>query len=96
MSTYYVTRVRKETTTGKDAHEHIIGVVTNDNIYYTNLEVVNSIHAGNEWYTLVQGEPLAKIKELTYCPHAACYHKPYLTTHPDHTTRNNLENLPRG
>lgn len=36
------------------------------------------------------------IKVKGYCPQKVCYHKPYLTTAPDHTTKNNLESLPRG
>jgi hypothetical protein len=96
MSTFYVTKVRKETTTGSDPHRHIIGVITDTNYYYTNQQVVDSIDAGNDWYTFVPGEPLAKIKKLAYCPRTSCYHKPYLTTAPDHTTKNNLDNLPEG
>ena len=93
MASYDVTRVRKESV--RD-HEHIIGVVTRANIYYTNQEVHTSIDGGNTWETYVPGEPQARIKKLAYCPHPSCYHKPYLTTAPDHSKKNNLENLPRG
>ncbi|XYH94656.1 DUF3892 domain-containing protein [Sorangium sp. So ce1128] len=98
MGTYYVTKVRKQTVTNKDgtSHEHIVGVVTNIGIFYTNKAVVDSIDAGHDWYTEVDKEPRAKIKKLKSCSRSGCTHSPYLTTNPDHTTRNNLENLPRG
>src|SRR2546421_7350600 len=97
MATYDVTKVRKEKAgTGNNAHEHIIGVIASSGTFSTNQQVVDSIKAGNTWQTSVPGEPKAKIKELRFCPHSACTHTPYLTTHPDHTTKNNLENLPRG
>ena len=89
---YDVTKVRKEKS---EHHEHIIGVITSANIYYTNQEVVTSIKGGNTWQTSVPGEPKATIKEMAYCPHPACYHKPYLTTEADSSKKNNLENLPR-
>jgi hypothetical protein len=99
MATYYVTKVRKENSTGTGGtpHEHIVGVITDSGVYYKNQQVADSIDAGNEWYTQVPGEPNAKIKKLARCSHASgCSHKPYLTTEPDHTKKNNLENLPRG
>lgn len=97
MSTYNVTKVRKEKVTKEgQSHEHIIGVITESDVYYKNQEVVDSINANNEWYTKVAGEPKAKIRKKDYCPHSTCLHKPYLTTEPDHSTKNNLENLPRG
>lgn len=97
MATYNVTKVRKEKVTIEgSSHEHIIGVVTDAGNYCTNKSVVDSINAGNTWQTSVPGEPKAKIREQTYCPKASCFHKPYLTTYPDHSEKNNLENLPRG
>ncbi len=94
----YLTKMRKETVRNNagSSHEHIIGVITNPGAYYTNLDVVDSITALGDWYTSVEGQPKAKIRPLAYCPKADCYHKPYLTTDPDHTVKNNLENLPRG
>lgn len=97
MATFYVEKVRKEYA-GKDddRHEHIIGVLVGDGTYYTNAEVETSLNAGNVWYTYVPKEPSATIQVKSYCPQWVCYHKPYLTTEADHTTKNNLENLPRG
>jgi hypothetical protein len=97
MATYDVTKVRKETVrTNNGTHEHIIGVLPTSGLYYSNAEVVSSIQSGNVWQTYVPGEPRARIKELRFCPQPGCLHSPYLTTHPDHSTKNNLENLPRG
>lgn len=98
MGTNYVTKVRKQTVANKDgtSHEHIVGVVTNLGRFYTNKEVVDSIDTGHDWYTEVDKEPRAKIKKAGSCARSGCLHSPYLTTSPDHTTRNNLENLPRG
>jgi hypothetical protein len=96
MTTFYVKKVRKESVrSASGVHEHIIGVVTNGS-FYTNKQVVDSIEAKNDWFTDVEGQPKAKIRPLGYCPKSDCRHKPYLTTDPDHTTRNNLENLPTG
>lgn len=98
MGANYVTKVRKQTVANKDgtSHEHIVGVVTNLGRFHTNKEVVDSIDAGHDWYTEVDKEPRAKIKKAGSCARSGCLHSPYLTTNPDHTTRNNLENLPRG
>jgi Protein of unknown function (DUF3892) len=96
--TYYVKKVRKESvrTNSGGIHEHIVGVLTAANTYYSNKDVVDSIGASNDWFTDVEGEPKAKIRPLSYCPVSDCYHKPYITTDADSSRRNNLENLPRG
>jgi Protein of unknown function (DUF3892) len=76
------------------SHEHIKGVCTSAGISYTRREVVDSIAAGNEWVTSRNGSS-ARIKPMDFCPAARCIARPYITTAPDHTTVNNLENLPR-
>ncbi|MFZ5479079.1 MAG: DUF3892 domain-containing protein [Myxococcota bacterium] len=97
MSSYYAKKVRKEKAgSGNNSHEHIVGVLTGDGVFHSNKAVTDSIDNGNDWYTEVSGEPKAKIRKVSYCPQSACLHSPYLTTHPDHTEKNNLENLPRG
>ena len=54
MSTYTVTKVRKELSAdGK--HKHIEGVCTSDGADYTRKEVVDSIDAGNTWKTSADG-----------------------------------------
>ena len=87
-----VTKVRKETSTD-GTHRHLEGVCTIDETHYSRGQVVASINAGEDWYTSAGGHQ-ARIKPMTYCPAPACRAQPYITTAPDHTTVNNLENLP--
>jgi Protein of unknown function (DUF3892) len=91
----YVTHVRKEGSgVGTNHHEHIVGVCPESGGFRSNQEVVDSIKAGETWRTKARDGSTALIKPMTYCPHPACLHKPYITTYPDHTTVNNLDNLP--
>lgn len=87
-----VTKVRKETSSD-GTHHHIEGVCTEGGTYYTRKQVVDGIDGGQAWETSGGGKT-ARIKKLTYCPASGCYATPYITTAPDHTTQNNLENLP--
>jgi hypothetical protein len=87
-----VTQVRKEQGQGV-THEHIEGVCVSG-VHYTRAQVVASIRGGESWYTSAGGQT-ARIKPMDYCPSSGCYATPYITTEPDHTTTNNLENLPR-
>ena len=92
--TYYVTRVSKSLS-ADNSHEHIVGVWTTANTYHSNADVIASINNGNVWLTQAAGAPFATIKPLPFCPTNGCFHKPYITTAPDHSRANNLENLPR-
>lgn len=92
MSKQLVTKVRKQICSQR--FHHIVGVLTNDGQFHSNETVVNSIAAGQKWVTSVPSEPEATIKRLATCPR--CNYGPYLTTAPDHSTKNNLENLPQG
>ena len=87
-----VTHVRKELS-ADGSHRHIEGVCTQEGTHYTRAEVVASINAGKVWRTSAGGTS-AVIKPLPYCPASDCNARPYITTAPDHTTINNLENLP--
>ena len=91
MATYFVTKVRKETSADR-THRHIEGVCTNSGTHYTRKEVVTSIDAGNLWKTSADGYE-ATIEKITYCPQAACLATPYIKTKPDSTKKDNLENL---
>ncbi len=91
MATYVVTKVRKEVS-ADGTHRHIEGVCTSANVHYTRREVVDSIDAGNAWKTSADGYE-AVIKKIPYCPRPACYASPYITTKPDSTKKDNLENL---
>jgi hypothetical protein len=88
-----VTRVRKEQSDDR-SHEHIEGVCTTDGVHHTRRRVADGIDAGETWWSQGGGK-LARIKKITYCPRPACRATPYITTEPDHTTANNLEDLPR-
>lgn len=90
MSTYVVTQVRKEAC-GDGLHLHIEGVCTNAGLHYTRQEVVDSLGAGNSWKTQ-SGIVEATIHPMAKCPR--CSATPYITTNPDGTKVDNLDNLP--
>ncbi len=94
MATYTVTRVRKETSSD-GSHRHLEGVITDAGVHYTRREVVDSINAGNTWKTSAGGYS-ATIRPMSYCFRANCYASPYITTNPDSSKLDNLENLPEG
>jgi hypothetical protein len=94
MSTYTVTKVRKERS-ADGSHRHIEGVITTANVHYTRREVVASIDAGNTWNTSANGQT-ATIHKMGYCPQSTCLASPYTKTGADGTVANNLENLPEG
>jgi hypothetical protein len=75
-------------------HKHIASVKTKADVVYTRAEVVKSLDGGNAWTTEGTDGSSAKIHKATYCPHGSCTLGPYITTAPDHTTKNNLDNLP--
>jgi hypothetical protein len=87
-----VVGVRKELSSDR-THRHIAGVCTTADLYYTREQVVKSLDSGESWKTQGSDGSQASIKKITYCPAPSCYLKPYITTAPDHTTKNNLDNL---
>jgi uncharacterized protein DUF3892 len=87
------TRVRK-VQSDDGSHEHIEGVCTADGTHYTRGYIASRIDAGEVWFSQGGGQQ-ALIKKITSCPRPACLASPYITTAPDHSTANNLENLPR-
>lgn len=94
MASYTVTKVRKEWSANRD-HRHIEGVITNAGVHYTRAEVVRSLQAGSSWETSCDGYRAA-IRSVNHCPKSGCAASPYITTNPDSTTKDNLENLPEG
>lgn len=94
MSTYTVTKVRKELSTD-GTHRHLEGVITNAGVHYTRRQVTDSITAGNTWQTSAGGYT-ATIRKVTYCRRPACLATPYIETNPDSSRLDNLENLPEG
>ena len=87
------TRVRKVRAPGGE-HEHIAGVCTVVGAYVSRQDVASSLDAGEEWWS-EGGGTRARIHKAPYCPVPGCLTFPYLTTAPDHTATNNLENLLR-
>ena len=91
MSTYTVTKVRKELSSD-GTHRHIEGVCTSNGTHYTRKQVVDSINAGNTWETSAGGYT-ATIKAIGFCPANGCLATPYIKTKPDSTKKDNLDNL---
>ena len=87
-----VTKVRKERSLS-GTHDHIEGVCTATGDHYTRAEVVAGLDRGEDWHTSAGGAT-AEIRKIETCPHPGCLLTPYITTEPDHTTSNNLDNLP--
>ena len=75
-------------------HKHISEVKTDAALKYSRAEVVAGLARGESWKTKGSDGSQATIKKITYCPAAACLLTPYITTAPDHTKDNNLDNLP--
>ncbi|HUP68367.1 MAG TPA: DUF3892 domain-containing protein [Acidimicrobiales bacterium] len=87
-----VTKVRKEQSKSR-THEHIEGVCTSDGVHHSRAEVVAGLRLGEDWHTSAGGTT-AEIRVIEECPYLGCKETPYITTAPDHTTANNLDNLP--
>jgi uncharacterized protein DUF3892 len=89
-----VVKVRKELS-NDGTHEHIKGVCTTADVYYSRAEVVRGIAKGERWVTRGPTGAEAEIRPLAYCPGSACLAAPYITTRRDSSRDDNLENLPR-
>ena len=89
---FIVTGTQKEVAPDR-YHMHIKAVCVRTGQSYTRAQVVASIATGEKWYTLGKDGTYAEIKLLGKCPVAGCTEVPYLTTRPDHSTANNLDNL---
>jgi hypothetical protein len=88
-----VTRVRKQLS-ADGTHWHIEGVCTDDETYLPRSDVVARIDGGEAWLASGGGVEVT-IRTIVCCPLPPCSASPYLTTAPDHTAANNIENLPR-
>jgi Protein of unknown function (DUF3892) len=95
MATYPVTNVRMGASDQGGRHEHIVGACVSDGRIFERRRIVDSIRAGDRWVTRVPGAPDAIIHPIATCPHVGCLANPYITTSPDGTKRNNLDDLPR-
>ncbi len=87
-----ITRVTKEFSRDR-THQHIAGVCTADNGRYTRQQVVDGVGRGEVWETS-DGRTRARVKVIRFCPASGCLVTPYITTAPDHSITNNLDNLP--
>jgi len=96
MATYKVTKVRKEAPPANPAHKHLVGVLTDDGVYHSIQEVVDSIARGDTWWTAAPGEPEAEIVPLRTCPGQWCQRSPYLQSVPGDSLASDLEKLPHG
>ena len=93
---YTVTKVRMEWSSYPRTHEHIEGVCTvPGGTHYARADVVASIARGDSWFTLAADGTSARVKPMSGCPVVGCPATPYITTAPDHSRTNNLDNLPR-
>ena len=88
-----VTGVRKELS-GDGTHWHIAGVCTEDGRHHSRADVAARIDDGEAWYSS-DGKSHVRIRTIVSCPMPACSASAYLTTTPDHSASNNLENLQR-
>jgi hypothetical protein len=88
-----VTRVRK-VRAPEGQHEHLAGVCTAEGSYFSRQEVASSLDAGEEWWS-EGGGTRTRIRKASFGPVQGCLTFPYLTTAPDHSPANNLENLSR-
>ncbi len=96
MTVHKVTKVRKEAPALNPSHEHVVGVVTDDGVYHTVQEVVDSIGRGDQWQASAPGEPEAPIRPEPFCPGDWCMQRPYLSSEPGTSLATDLEKLPRG
>ncbi len=86
-----VHRVRREPSVS-GSHTHIAGVCAADG-YVSRADLVASLHRSEVWWTEADGRR-ARIRTVAHCHVPGCSLTPYVTTAPDHTRANNLENLP--
>jgi Protein of unknown function (DUF3892) len=93
MATYIVDRVHK-VWSADHSHQHIESVCLIGGGHVSRTRVVASVDAGEEWRTRGRDGSSARIRTRAFCPHPTCYERWYITTDPDHTPANNLDNLP--
>jgi hypothetical protein len=85
-----IVRVRKEASASGN-HKHISRVKTTADVEYTRQDVINSINAGNEWFSQSPGGVQARVR-VRPCRYGDLTQ--YIRTDADSTTSDNLDNLP--
>lgn len=89
MASYTINAVRKEPAAVPVVHQHIAAVRLSSSQSLTRAQVISCIRAGDTFTTV--GNPPGRVY-VHACPY--CHSGDYITTHPDNTTTNNLDNLP--
>lgn len=89
MASYTINAVRKEPAAAPIVHQHIAAIRTTTGQTMSRAEVIRKISLRDTFTTV--GNPRGRIY-VHPCPY--CHSGDYITTHPDHTTTNNLDNLP--
>lgn len=89
MASYTINAVRKEPVAAPVSHQHIASVRLTDGSTLTRAQVIQKINGGDTFTT--SGYPAGRVY-VHNCPR--CGTGDYITTHPDATTTNNLDNLP--
>lgn len=90
MATYLITKVHKEPVHAPYTHQHIAKVELSDGTRYTRQQIIDRINAGDSFYTYYQGQTAWVY--VRSCP--SCLTRNQITTTPDGTVGNNLDNLP--
>lgn len=84
--------VRREASVS-GSHSHVAGVCTDSGAYLSRAELLTALDGGELWFTEADGRR-ARIRTTRHCHAPGCSLTPYVTTEPDHTVANDLENLP--
>jgi Protein of unknown function (DUF3892) len=87
---HQITRVRMVSASGGGYHEHIGAVELSTGQVLSVSEAISAIRRGIGFYTLVNGS-----QARVYVHNCGKCRGPYITTSPDGTTANNLDNLPK-
>jgi hypothetical protein len=74
-------------------HDHIAGVCTAEDVYFSRDDVVNRIEQGEQWWFGSDGTR-ARIRTARTCPSPGCGASSYITTDSADTSTYTLENLP--
>lgn len=88
MASYTINAVRKEPAAVPVVHQHISAVRLNSGQSLTRAQVIACIRAGDTFATV--GNPPGRVYAHA-CPY--CRTGGYITTHPDDTATNDLDNL---
>jgi hypothetical protein len=89
LASYTINAVRKDPAVVPVAHRHIAAVRLTSGQSLMRAQVIAYIRAGDTFTTV--GDPPGRV-HVHACPY--CHSGDYITTHPDDTITNNLDDLP--